>query len=351
MTLLVTGCARSCASSGEVSEDQDEDAPRDKKKKADKDKDDAAPATDKPVEAAAVDFDALFGKDPSFGGSVDTFGEMLFGASEHSEIEPGNFSAGWVGRESYEILQRARKKEYPYKQVRTASGRVCLVFTDANNMVRRAMLATRANAPTEELAFSAAGGLIFWYRHNHGTPTVEDWAYFHRGNNLMLYQTRHDGGERIAQNPDPNLSAYVLGGANECVALANAANPRPGSAPVVPAPAPATEPQPGGGGSGLFHGAFAFSESASAWRVSYNQVSEDAAKQSALSGCTQGDCQIRATFGRGQCISVIHGPAPLVTWGWGDDNNAAQVNALEQCTKRGHASAQCSNKGTWCNER
>ncbi len=70
-------------------------------------------------------------------------------------------------------------------QVRTASGRVCLVFREGNT-IRRAMLASRRHAPTEELAFASNGNLIFWYRHNRQQQSFEDWAYFHRGNQLML---------------------------------------------------------------------------------------------------------------------------------------------------------------------
>ena len=225
-------------------------------------------------------------------------------------------------------------------------------------MIRRAMIATRRNAATEELAFASNGNLILWYRHNRKKDSFEDWAYFHRGNNLMLYQTRDRGGPRETKNSSPELRSHILKGARECIQASSAANRQPSAAAPAPAPA-APDPapaQPGGGnaapsGSPNLHwGALAFSESKSAWRLSYRKGTEKEAKDEALAGCKQADCKIRAVFKKGQCLSVVHGPPPQVTWGWANDNNAAQIEALRQCTTRGHDKNRCEVKGTWCND-
>jgi hypothetical protein len=335
------------ASDDDSAEDDGASKKKKKKKKKKKNDDDG----DKLDEN--LDISAAFGESAAFGGTFDMYGQAFFGATSHSPIEPSNFSAGWVGRESHDVLQNARKKLYRHSQVRMASRRLCLVFKDGNT-VRRAMIATRRDAPTEELAFAQNGNLILWYRHNRSKPTFEDWAYFHRGNNLMLYQTRSRGGARETEAASADLRAHILRGAKECIQASSATNPLPGAAP---APTPTPTPVTPGGGNGsqpsaahLHFGALAFSESASAWRVSYRKGNAEEAKKEALGGCKQADCKIRATFDKGQCISVIHGPPPLVTWGWANDNNAAQANATKQCTDRGHAAASCNIQGTWCND-
>lgn len=350
----MVACVGACdalSSKSDANDDSAEDDGGKKKKKKKGNKDD----DDKATETEDIDVNALFGKDASFGGSLDDYGDVMFGAVGHSPIEPDNFSAGWIGQESFDILKRARDGEFPHSQVRTADRRVCLVFKEGNT-IRRAMLASTTSSPTEELAYASNGNLIFWYRHNRSkTDTFEDWAYFHQGQNLMLYQTRSRGGARQAENVSPELKAHILRGSRECVQAARASNRLPGSAPA-PVPVPVTpQPTPGGGNSSgapqdLHFGALAFSESAAAWRITYRKASEQDAKNEALAGCKQADCKIRATFTKGQCMSVVHGPAPQVTWGWANDNNTAQTNAIGECTKRGHGLDKCDVKGTWCND-
>ncbi len=346
---LLTGCDALSGKDHNEDDAAEDEGKKKRKKKKDKEKEEA--------EEAELDINAEFGESASFGGAFDMFGDVMFGATSHDPYEPDNFSAGWVGRESMEVLKAARDGKYRHSQVRMASRRICLVFKDGNT-VRRAMIASRRNAPTEELAFAANGNLIFWYRHNRKKKpdTFEDWAYFHRGNSLMLYQTRASGGHRHAENVRPELRAHILRGARECIQASRAANPLPGAArPTPAAPAPAPTPTPGGSNgsassAALHFGALAFSESGSAWRISYRKGSEQQAKTEALGGCKQADCKVRATFTKGQCMSIIHGPSRLVTWGWANDNNAAQKNAIEQCTNRGNPEASCALQGTWCND-
>jgi hypothetical protein len=333
MVGLLGGWAAGCREGGDESLEE-EGSPAKRKKKGGDD------AGAEGGGDAALDVMATFGADAAFGGSFDRFGEAVFGAINHSPEEPSNFSAGWVGQEAWNVLQRARKGELPHKQVRLPSRRLCLVFTE-NNVIRRAMIATTQTAPTEELAFSAAGNLILWYRHNRSKPAVEDWAYFHRNHQLMLYQVKNEGSPRATVAAPATLREAILGGAGECVQAAGASNPQPGTAPPPP-PAPQ--------GSAFF-GALAVSNAAAAWSISYNLASEDAAKNDAMRGCTHPDCSVRAVFTSGQCLAVVHGPPPLVTWGWANDNNSAETAALGECTKQGHAAAACTNQGTWCNNR
>ncbi len=352
MVGAVAACdALSSKQSGDDESADDASKKKKKNNKKDSDKDGADDA--KATEQTDIDVNALFGKDATFGGSLDDYGEVMFGAVGHSAIEPDNFSAGWVGKESWDVLQRARKGEFVHSQVRTSDGRVCLVFKEGST-VRRAMLASTRQSPTEELAFAANGNLIFWYRHNRNPQdTFEDWAYFHRGNNLMLYQTRRTGGARQADMASDALRNHILSGASQCIQSSGAGNPLPGSAPP-PLPAPATPPPQGGGnasgGTGLHFGAFAYSNSAVSWTVSYRSVSEEEARKQALAACQQSDCEVRTVFKKGECLSVVHGPAPFVAWSWGADNNSTQTSALAECTKAGHPAASCESKGTWCND-
>jgi hypothetical protein len=344
MATASVGCDASSDRDGDAAADEGSSTKKKRKKKKSDDDD------------AEVDVASLFDKESSFGGSLDAFGEVMFGAVEHNPHEPDNFSAGWVGKESYDILQRARDNEYQRSQVRTADRRFCLVFKE-NNTVRRAMLASSQGGPTEELAFANNGNVILWYRHNRDKQnTFEDWAYVHRGNRLALYQTRERGGLRETKNAPSDTLAYVLGGAQQCVTAAKANNFIPGGTTAPPAPTPVSpEPTPGGGNASgspndLHFGAFAFSQSQSSWRIAFRKSSEEEARAAALNGCKQSDCVIRTVFTRGQCLSVVHGPPPFVAWAWSTNNNEAQSAAIAECTKNGHPITGCDIKGTWCND-
>lgn len=291
-----------------------------------------------------LDLTKLHGEEPAFGGSLDVFGELTFGdiPGDHQSVEPSQFSDGWVGREAYNVLQRARKGEFPHKQVRTADGRVCLVFTE-NNIVRRAMLVRSATSPSEELAFSAAGGLIFWYANNRKKPLFEEWAYFFRNASMQRYDVKQEGRAReIDTTPGPQKFNDIISGARQCVQAAGAANPTPGTRLEPPPPPPAP--------SRAYHGAVAVSTTTDAWRIAYNYGTEAEARSHALAACSP-SCTVRNVFGTGQCMSMVHGPGKYLSWSWGADNNSTAASAKQACEKEGHPSDQCAVQGTWCNNR
>ena len=158
--VMLAGCSRACSQPAsnddetEEADDDDNDKPSKKARKKGNDDDTAKPG-------ASVAFDSeLFG-DPygdAFGNALDLFDNQMFGAVQHSEIEPANFSSGWVGREAHEVLKRARAKQFDSKTVRAGGKWVCLVFLD-RGIARRTMLAARGE-PSEEMAYSARGDLI-----------------------------------------------------------------------------------------------------------------------------------------------------------------------------------------------
>jgi hypothetical protein len=208
----------------------------------------------------AVDLNKLYAEEAPYGGSLDVFGEVTFGVTDHSPIEPEQFSAGWVGRESWDVLQRARKGEYPYKQVRMQDRRVCLVFMEGN-IVRRAMAVQSATSPSEEMAFSAAGGLIFWYGNSRSKPPVQEWAYFHRNANMERFEYQSDQQPRAEATPGPEQYNQIIATARQCISAAGASNPTPGAA-LPPAPPPQTAGPPRG-----YFGSFVIDRNTALWRV------------------------------------------------------------------------------------
>lgn len=329
-----------------------------KEKKADDDDGEKKKKSDKAEEEGELpDLNAL-SKDASFGHHFDDFSTMTFGAVDHSPIEPANFSPGWIGQEAYNVLQLAKDGDLKGRTVSTGDGRVCLVFTDDGNTIRRAMLASRRYRATEELAFAQNGNPILWYRHNRDrNEPFEEWAYFHQGQHLAMYQSRKDRDPRKNEKAPRNLRKYILDGVKKCIQRSGANNPLPGSAPP-PVPTPAEnggnnvpQPQADNGGNGsLAFGALAFSQSAAAWRLAHRKTSATEASKSALDGCTQNDCQVAETFGAGECLSVVHGPPPMVVWGKGGDAAKAEAIASQACASKTTTIGACEVKGTWCND-
>lgn len=355
---LVLGCSMGLVLGGVTLTGCKGDEKPPKEKKADDD-DDGAQKDEKAEEKGQLpDLDAL-SKDASFGHHFDDFSTTTFGAVDHSPVEPTNFSPGWIGQEAYNVLQMAKDGDLKGRTVSTGDGRVCLVFTDDRNMIRRAMLASRRYRATEELAFAQNGHAILWYRHDRDRDEpFEEWAYFHQGQQLGLYQSRKDRDPRKHEKAPRNLRKYILDGVKKCIQRSGAGNPIPGAAP----PAAPTPPENGGtndaqpqaddsgNGGPLAFGALAYSKSAAAWRLAHRKASTTDASKSALEGCSHSDCQVAETFGAGECLSVVHGPPPMVVWGKGGDANAAESAATQACSSKVTTLGGCEVKGTWCND-
>ena len=309
-------------------------------------------------EGELPDLNAL-AQEASFGHHFDDFSGMTFGAVDHSPLEPANFSPGWIGQESYNVLQMAKDGDLKGRTVTTGDGRVCLVFTDDGGTIRRAMLASRRDRATEELAFAENGNAILWYRHNRDRDEpFEEWAYFHRGQHLNLYQSRKNKDPRKHQKTPLNLKRHILDGVKKCIQKSGANNPLPGAspppAPTTPKNGGSNDAQPqadqGGQAGGLAFGALAFSKGAAAWRLAHRKVSAIEANKSALEGCSHDDCAVTETFGAGECLSVVHGPPPMVVWGKGSDADSAERAATQACSTKVTTLGGCDVKGTWCND-
>lgn len=165
-------------------------------------------------------------------------------AGPHNPSEPADFSAGWVGQETYEVLQSARRGELPYSQVRSPSGAMCLLFHQ-DRLVRRLMIGSgRQNDPTQELTFSQSGSLLLWFRSDRRARPTFDWAYFHRNSRLALYQVQTPGGPRTERAAPDGFAQSIFDIASGCLTQFGASNPTPGTYFGPPAAAPAPVPQP-----------------------------------------------------------------------------------------------------------
>ncbi len=239
-SLLLIGSLLACEVNlgGGDGDATDEASPKRKKKRKKKKPDDDGPSAHRDGDA----FDFGDTSAYSFGGSFDLFDGMSssFVAVDHSEFEPDTFSPGWVGRESWQILKRARNKDFTVKALRSPGGASCLIFHE-NRMVRRLMMGSRG--PTEEFAYSKRGRLIFWYFSDRKKRGKQKWAYFHQGANMMRYDRKEGSDHRRASTPPGGTADHILENSWACLSAFGAANPKPG-ANTAPPPAPPPAPAP-----------------------------------------------------------------------------------------------------------
>lgn len=286
----------------------------------------------------------------------------LTGAGPHTPEEPDFFDALWVAREAHDMLERAKRGELTHSQVRTANGTPCLVFDD-RRLVRRMLIGSgRPNEPLEEMSFGREGKLILWFRSDRADPTQLEWAYFHRGANLALYQSKLGKEPRVSPHAPAGLDATILSRTNDCLGRFGATNPQlqaasgPPPQPVIapPAPQPVEPTVPptatvgtGGSPEAKTFGAIAYSEQHKRWGVSAQRSSDADARRAAVVFCGKLDCAVQATFGRGQCAVVVHTATGSVSWGWGKSTEEARGYAVAECAKRGGG---CVEQGRWCND-
>ena len=181
------------------------------------------------ADADAGGFLSVLGEDGLTGFSaLDGDSGMLFAGAAgavHDPIEPPRFSAGWVGRESAEVLRKARAGELASATV-TAPGRDCLVFHQ-NKMVRRLM--TNYESESHEFAMSEAGHLILVLHAGRGEPLERRLGFFHQGRDLKLYQAWEGNGPRRNEPPPEGFKESVFAEAKSCFDAFGAVNPAPGA--------------------------------------------------------------------------------------------------------------------------
>lgn len=270
------------------------------------------------------------------------------GGAPHSSVEPEHFSAGWIGQESADVLKRARRGEFPFRTVGTSYGQ-CTLFEDQGT-IRRMILARSGSQA--ELSFSSRGDLILWFRTNPNEPNRE-WAYFHRGQNLMLYQQQNGQSWNTPRLHPPaphGLRELILGGSADCITRAGARNPLPGAAPlpsVVPPPVAPPPVAPASAQPTHVHGAFALSQSTGKWGVGSRRLSSGDANQGALGYCAAPDCELKMSFGQGMCVAVAHGSDGYRAWSRRAGYAEARASVLQYCQQKGR---HCSIRGTFCND-
>jgi hypothetical protein len=177
-------------------------------------------------------------------GSAD--GALTFRGSAHSPYEPEKFSAGWVGKEAAIVLRRARERELSSRTV-VAGQLKCLVF-DEGGMVRRLMV-TEEGASLE-YAYDASGRIILWFGATQSQDQLRRLAFFHRNNDLKLFQAWEGTGSRRTEPAPAGLRQEIFAASNRCLDAFGASNPRAGQssapppppAPIQPTPAPADRP-------------------------------------------------------------------------------------------------------------
>jgi hypothetical protein len=296
----------------------------------------------------------FFGDEAAFDGPAGLFAvQAELGGAPHSPEEPDFFDPGWVGREAKITLDRAKNRELVHTTVHIGGGLACIAFHEPDRLVRRALVGSfRADQPVEETTYSAAGRPIIWFRHDRGDPAQLEWAFFHRGPNLQLYQKKVGTGARETLPAPAGFAARVLDHADACLAKLGATNGRAAPPPpVTAAPPPLVPPLPPPGGGGgtdpKVFGAVAYGKTTSRWGVATQRTSAADARNAAVQFCGRSDCAVEIELGRGQCVSVAHGAGNFVAWGYGAGLDAARANMQAYCTKQGQS---CTTQGEWCNE-
>jgi uncharacterized protein DUF4189 len=303
----------------------------------------ATAAVTPPPKVSAGAPPAFYGDDAAFQGEAALVGALAaLGGAPHSSEEPSQFEASWVGREAQIQLERAKRGELPHTTAQIA-GTGCIAFSE-NGIARRVLVGAFApNQPVEETSFSAAGSPILWFRSDRGNPTRLEWAFFHRGPNLVLYQTKLGTKPLEAVKPPEGFPEHVLDRARECLAAVGARNPAVGAGTTALLPPPPVEPA---AGPKVF-GALAHGSTSGRWGVGARRTSPADAKQAALQFCGRDDCKIQFEFGKGDCVVVSHGAGKFVAWGWGPGHDTPNRNMLDYCKKQGQT---CTVQGEWCNE-
>ncbi len=232
LVLLGSLLAAACESPGKAK----------KRDRGDDDDEDNKPRKAK-VDADTNGFLGVLGEDGLASlGALDGDGGMEFLGSAgqvHDPAEPPRFSAGWVGRESAEVLRKARAGELASTTV-TAPGRECLIFHQGN-MVRRLM--TNYESESHEFAMSEAGHLILVLHASRAEPLERRLAFFHQGRDLKLYQAWEGKGARRNEPPPEGFKESVFAETKSCFDAFGAKNPQPGAGlPPPPSGAPAVPP-------------------------------------------------------------------------------------------------------------
>ncbi len=83
-------------------------------------------------------------------------------------------------------------------------------------------------------------------------------------------------------------------------------------------------------------GAIALSTKTGAWGTAYNYNNETAARNRALSECSQhaDDCRVYRTF-ENVCVAVAGDGSGNFGWAWGFTPNERRRRAIQQCTDQG----------------
>lgn len=257
--------------------------------------------------------------------AIDQDGVLSFAGAEHSSTEPEKFSAGWAGREAGIVLKRAIDKEFESRTVTGGGGAPCLVFSE-NNIVRRLMI--NYDDWSYEYAMSQAGHIILWLGASRVGDKERRLAFFHRGNNLKLYQAWEDRGPRRTEPAPAGATDIIFSEANRCLAAAGASNPRPGSAsvpiqpPAPPPPMPSTpqnETQPVEGVT------YELVAKHSGLCLEIGGSSKENHARFTQAACTRADNQRFKlwTHENGVMISVVHSGQCVDVLDAGKDNGAA----------------------------
>ncbi|MEZ4297214.1 MAG: hypothetical protein R3B70_19775 [Polyangiaceae bacterium] len=175
--------------------------------------------------------DIYYGDDSAFEGmNAGAAAHGIDNAAPHDPSEPEVFDAGWVGMESYQVLNAAKRGEIVYSQARMSNGMYCTLFHGQNDrLVRRIVIGSgRQNDPTQEATFAASGNMVLWFRSDRKPKPTLDWAYFHRNSTLALYQVKRPGGARGTFAAPAGLANQIYTSVRDCLTSYGAENPPAG---------------------------------------------------------------------------------------------------------------------------